>query len=282
MTAVVAGLYVYPVKSARGCPAPRLRLATTGFEWDRQWMTIDPKGTFLSQRTHPRLARIVPEITGSALVLRADGMPALEVPLDVRGERLAVRVWKDPCAGIDQGREAHEWVSRVLGETVRLVRVVPGTERTADPGFAGSAPAPLAFPDGYPILVINQASFDDLNTRLPERIGIERFRPNIVLRGLEAWAEDHIDTLTMEAVTLRLVKPCTRCSIPSRDPITGDASTDPLPVLRKFRFSRALRGVMFGENAVIVRGIGDEIEGGASCQVSLDPTAAPGAAPGAS
>ncbi len=270
MTPVVTGLYVYPVKSARGSPLSRARLAATGFEWDRQWMTIDAKGTFLSQRTHPRLARIVSEITSTALVLHSTGMPSLEVPLEVHGERLEVRVWKDACAGIDQGRAANEWVSQVLGAEVRLVRVAPDMGRLAklEPG---AAPAPIGYPDGYPLLVINEASFDDLNTRLPERIGIERFRPNIVLRGLEAWAEDHIDTLAIGPVTLQLVKPCTRCSIPSRDPITGDASTDPLPVLRKFRFSRALRGVMFGENAVILDGTGREIERGASCRVSFDP-----------
>ena len=83
---------------------------------------------------------------------------------------------------------------------------------------------------------------------------MERFRPNVVLEELPAWAEDRIDTLTIGEVTLRLVKPCTRCTIPSIDQQTGEASTDPLPVLRQFRFSKTLRGVTFGENAVIVTG----------------------------
>jgi uncharacterized protein len=282
VAAVVSGLYYYPVKSARGCPALRARLAPTGFEWDRQWMTVDPKGTFLSQRTHPHLARIVPEMTPTELVLQAAGMSALRVPLEVRGERLPVRVWKDACIGIDQGPAAHAWVSRVLGAQARLVRVAPDMERNANPEFAGSTPAPIGFPDSYPLLVCNEASLEDLNARLPQRLGIERFRPNIVLRGLEAWAEDHIDTLTIGAVKLRLVKPCTRCSIPSRDPITGEAATDPLPVLRQFRFNRTLLGVTFGENAVIVQGVGDEIERGAPCRVSLDETATPGESPATS
>jgi uncharacterized protein YcbX len=128
----------------------------------------------------------------------------------------------------------------------------------------------LGFPDGYPLLICNRASLEDLNARLPQRLPIERFRPNIVLSGLPAWAEDHIDTLAMGALTLRLVKPCTRCSIPSLDPRTGAPSTNPLPELRKFRFDRALRGVTFGENAVIVQGAGCEIERGAPCRVTLD------------
>jgi uncharacterized protein YcbX len=266
----VSELFVYPVKSARGIAKARARVAATGFEWDRQWMLVDARGTFLSQRTHPQLTRIVPELTDDTLVLRASGVSALRVPLDHRGEQLPVRVWKDACLGVDQGGAAHEWVSRVVGEAVRLVRVAPDMERAANPQFAGATPAPLGFPDGYPLLVCNRASLEDLNERLPQRIPIERFRPNIVVGGLPAWAEDRIDTLTMGAVTLRLVKPCTRCSIPSLDPRSGEPSTDPLPVLRTFRFDRALLGVTFGENAVIARGTGCEIERGAQCRVTLD------------
>jgi uncharacterized protein YcbX len=270
----VVDLFVYPVKSARSIAQARARVAATGFEWDRQWMLVDAGGTFLSQRTHPQLTRIVPEITDDALVLRASGVPALRVPLDNRGEELPVQVWKDACVGVDQGGAAHEWVSRVIGQAVRLVRVAPHMERAANPEFTGATPAPLGFPDGYPLLICNRASLEDLNQRLPQRIPIERFRPNIVVSGLPAWAEDHIDTLAMGALTLRLVKPCTRCSIPSLDPLTGAPSTNPLPVLRKFRFDRALRGVTFGENAVIVQGTGCEIERGAPCRVTLD-TGAP-------
>ena len=264
----VVGFFVYPVKSARGIPQARVRVAPTGFEWDRQWMLVDERGTFLSQRSHPKLARIVPEINAEALVLTAPGMPALQVPLGHRGEPVPVRVWKAACTGLDQGREAHEWVSRVLGESVRLVRVAQDPARIANPEFAGATPAPLAFPDGYPFLVCNQASLEDLNQRLPQGISMERFRPNIVVTGLPAWAEDRIDTLAIGALTLRLVKPCTRCSIPSLDPTTGERSTDPTPVLRTFRFDRKLRGVTFGENAVIVQGVGCEIERGAPCQVT--------------
>ncbi len=239
-------------------------------------MIVNTRGVFLSQRSHPQLARIVPEVTPGALVLNAPGLPALPVPLDAGGARTAVKVWDDVCVGIDQGDEAHEWLSSAVGETVRLIRVAPDMGRVANPKFAGATPAPIGFPDGYPVLVCNEASLEDLNQRLPERIPIERFRPNIVLRGFPAWAEDSIDTLTFGPVTLRLVKPCTRCTIPSIDQCTGEPSTDPAPALRKFRFSKALRGVMFGENAVIVRGSGAAIERGAAVTASCE---APGRAP---
>ena len=259
----VSGLYVYPVKSTRGTARARAVLTPLGLEWDRQWMIVNARGVFLSQRTHPQLARIVPQLTPGALVLSAPGLPALSVPLAADGARTAVRIWDDACVGLDQGSAAHEWVSQAVGEAVRLIRVAPDMGRTANPQFAGTTPAPIGFPDGYPVLVCNEASLADLNHRLPERIPMERFRPNLVLRGLPAWAEDHIDTLDVGPVTLRLVKPCVRCTIPSIDQKTGVRSTDPAPALKEFRFSKSLRGVMFGENAVIVRGSGEAIERGA-------------------
>jgi len=271
----VSALFVYPVKSARGIARSRVRVGASGLQWDRQWMLIDARGTFLSQRTHPQLARIVPEVCADALVLHAPDLPALRVPLENRGEEVPVQVWKDACVGVDQGEAAHAWASRVTGEAVRLVRVAPDMARAANVKFAGTTPAPLGFVDGYPLLVCNRASLEDLNRRLPRPIPIERFRPNIVLGGLPAWAEDRIDTLLMGEVTVRLVKPCTRCSIPSRDPCTGEPATDPLPALRKFRFDRELLGVTFGENAVIERGTGCEIERGAHCGVTFDTPSPP-------
>ena len=266
----VSGLYVYPVKSTRGIARVRGTLTPMGLEWDRQWMIVNARGVFLTQRSHPQLARIVPQVTAGALVLNAPGVPALPVPLDPDGPRTAVRIWDHACVGIDQGNAAGEWVSQAVGEAARLIRVAPDMGRLANPQFAGATPAPIGFPDGYPLLVCNEASLEDLNQRLPERIPMERFRPNIVLRGLPAWAEDHIDTLDFGLVTLRLVKPCVRCTIPSIDQQTGAPSTDPAPALKQFRFSKTLRGVMFGENAVIVRGSGEALECGATATATCE------------
>jgi uncharacterized protein YcbX len=146
----------------------------------------------------------------------------------------------------------------------------------ANPQFAGPLPAPVAFSDGFPVLVCNRASLDELNTRMPEPIPMERFRPNVVLQGLPPFAEDHIASLQIGPVTLSLVKPCTRCVITSTDQRTGERSTNPLPVLRKFRFDRSLLGVTFGENAIVTAGIGGSIERGAECVVTYDSQPAPG------
>jgi uncharacterized protein len=273
-TATVTELFIYPVKSTRGIARERVRIAATGFEWDRQWMIIDHKGTFLSQRTHPHLARIVPQVAADALILRHAKLATLTVPFTEHGERVAVSVHRDPCVGIDQGPAAAEWASAALGQAVRLVRVPAEAARRANPKFAGAVAAPMGFADGFPMLVCNQASLDDLNRRMSAPIPMERFRPNIVLEGLAPWAEDHIDTVTVGSLTLRLVKPCTRCAIPSIDQRTGERSTDPLPVLRPFRFDRELLGITFGENAVIVAGAGCEIARGSAARVGFEPGAA--------
>jgi uncharacterized protein len=269
----IVGVFVYPLKSTRGIARETARLVATGFEWDRQWMFVDAHGTFLSQRTHPQLARLVPEITSEALVVRAPGRPPLEVPLaaaaDGGGQHIAVRVHRDRCVGIDQGHTAAQWASETLGEALRLVRVPQDPARRANPAFAGTTPAPMGFADGFPLLICNEASLADLNRRLPQPIPMERFRPNLVFSGLPAWAEDRIDSLTIGAVRLRLVKPCTRCTIPSIDQCSGMPATDPAPALREFRFNPALHGVTFGGNAVLDAGAGAAVRRGARCRVTL-------------
>jgi uncharacterized protein len=267
--ATITGLFVYPLKSARAVSCPRVRLTATGFEWDRQWMLINAHGVFLSQRTHPQLACVVPELGAQELWLHAPHLAPLRLPLTSGGARRSVRVHRDACVGVDEGDAAGEWASLVAGEPARVVRVPAHTERFANPAFAGRVPAPMGFADGFPVLVCNQASLVELNTHLPEPIPMERFRPNVVLEGLPPWAEDRIDVLTVDGVTLRLVKPCTRCTIPSIDQQTGQPSTDPTPVLRQLRFDKVLKGLTFGENAVIAAAQRSEIARGAACEVSF-------------
>jgi len=264
--AVLSALFIYPVKSTRGIALTRAEIATTGFKWDRRWMIVDEKGLFITQRTHADLARVVPEITREALVLRAPGLPDLFVPFDGEGAPLTVKIWDFVGEALEEGREAHAWLSQFLGEPVRLVKVSPRVTRIANPRFAYTEPAPINFPDGYPFLVCNAASLRDLNNRLPQPMRMECFRPNLVVEGLDPWAEDEIETLAFQGATLRFVKPCTRCAIPSRDFETGENSVNPLPVLRKFRWSKALSGVLFGENATLTAGAGELTVGG-RCQV---------------
>lgn len=267
---ILQEINVYPLKSARGIPVPAARLAATGLEWDRHWMVVREDGMFLSQRTHPRLACIATALTGEHLLLDAEGRRTLRLPLAPCGEARPVRVWKDLCEGLDQGDAAAHWVGAVLGEPARIVRVPRSPARRANPEYAGPGSAPLAFPDGYPVLVCNAASLDELNRRLPHALPMERFRPNLVIEGLPPFEEDRIAAIAIGPVTLRLVKPCTRCIVPSTDQRTGVRGLDPLPVLRAFRFDRKLRGVTFGENAVVAAGDGQTLQRGAECRISYD------------
>jgi uncharacterized protein len=267
MAVTVQELNIYPVKSARGIPKTRVRLAATGFEWDRHWLVIREDGMFLTQRTHPLLTHILTNLTDDGLLLSAEGAEPLLLPFAPQGAARPIRIWKDDCQGLDQGDEAADWVSRVLSERVRIVRTPATPGRMANPEFAGPHPSPIAFPDAFPVLVCNRASLDDLNSRLPKALPMERFRPSLVVDGLPPFAEDRIASLEIGPVTLTLVKPCTRCIIPSTDQRTGVRGLDPLPVLRTFRFDRKLLGVTFGENAVITRGVGEFLERGAECRV---------------
>jgi uncharacterized protein YcbX len=263
----ISQLNIYPLKSGRAIPQQRVRLGVTGFEWDRHWMAASHDGVFMSQRTQPRLARVVPELTTDTLTLRAPDMQPLCIPVKPDGLSKTARVWKDTISALDLGDAAAAWLTQAVGLDARLLRISPVLDRRAKPEFAGPTPAPLSFADGFPILVCNAASLAYLNTRMPQPIGMERFRPNIVLEGLEPFEEDRIAELHFDAVTLRLVKPCTRCVITATDQVTGEPSTNPLPVLRAFRFDRSLLGVTFGENAVIARGAGQLLKRGETCSV---------------
>ena len=268
--AIIRELNIYPLKSGRAIPQDHARLAATGFEWDRHWMAASPDGVFMSQRTQPRLALVEPEVGDDELILRAPGQQPLRIPVKPEGPAQPARVWKDSISALDQGDAAAHWLSEAIRFAARLLRISPALDRQANAGFAGPTAAPVSFSDGFPILVCNAASLAHLNTRMPEPVPMERFRPNIVLEGLEPFEEDRISELHFGTVTLRLVKPCTRCVITSTDQRTGQLSTNPLPVLRAFRFNKELMGVTFGENAVIAHGVGQILRVGAACSVVHD------------
>jgi len=250
MTARLATISIYPVKACHRVDLAAARLGATGLDGDRVWMVTRPDGRFLSQRTHPALARLVPRLDGGTLELRGPGLAPLVVPAGPPGERREVAVWDDRMTALDAGEAAAEWLTRALGEPVRLVRVAPQTRRFASRAWVGERDVPVSFADAYPLLVCLSGSLAQLNARLAAAVPMERFRPNLVLDGLEPFAEDRIRAVRIGAVELSFVKPCTRCTVPAVDQETGERSTDPAPALKEFRYDAALRGVTFGVNAV--------------------------------
>ena len=270
--ATIAALNVYPVKGCRGIGVPRARVAARGLVatagaaivGDREFMIVDASGRFVTQREMPRLALIAERLDSEALVLSTRGASPLAVELGApRGAPRKVTVWRSEVIAHDVGDAAARWLAAALDAEVRLVRFDPRETRLCNPEYAGASGAHVAFADGYPVLAIGEASLADINTRLAAAgaaaLPMDRFRPNVVLAGLEAYDEDHVDTITGDGVTLRLVKPCTRCQVTTTDQDTATVGDEPLATLAHYRMNAALGGVTFGMNAIVVAGEGREL-----------------------
>lgn len=259
----LVSIHSYPVKGCRGLDHASARLTPAGLEHDREWMFATPDGRFITQRDEPRLARIDAAVRDGALHLGAEGAGAVAVPLGQPGERRRVQVWNDECGAIDQGDGPARWISGFLGRDLRLLRFDPEVPRPSDPAWVGGLVAPNRYSDGFPLLVVSLASLADLNARLDVPVPMARFRPNLVFDGLAPWGEDDLDEVIRGDVRLRVVKPCTRCVVTTTDQRTGERQGDePVRTLRGFRWNAALRGVVFGQNAVVVAGAGATLEVG--------------------
>jgi hypothetical protein len=266
MSIRIAQLWCYPLKSAAGVAVDQVLLSPTGLSGDRAWMVTTPAGRFLTQREVPRLALIRPAFSADTLLLQALAYPQLQVPVQ-DGRRVEVTVWKDTCVGIDAGDEAAAWLGEVLQCACRLVRFDPVQRRLSSRQWTGSIEAENRFSDGFPLLVISEASLQDLNSRLQRPLPMNRFRPNIVLSGTRPYDEDRIEELSDGPLHLKLVKPCTRCKITTTNQETAEVEGDePLRTLKSYRFDPALKGVLFGQNAVIVAGVGSLLRRGQSLQ----------------
>jgi len=233
-----------------------------GIVADRQWMIVDEDGEFLTQRDVPRMALVSPRLTGDVLEISATGMPPLTISLDARGQRTNVTVWRDRCAAIDEGPAAAEWLSSFLEVACRLVRIPDDEKRRADPAYAGPDDQ-VGFADGFSFLLTSRASLDDLNRRLSVPLPMNRFRPNIVVDGKDAFEEDRWKCIRIDGITFAVAKPCARCAITTTNQDTAERSHEPLRTLATFRHV-AGRGVMFGQNLIHDRSgvlhVGAEVE----------------------
>ena len=265
-------LFVYPIKSCAGVAVPEAILTETGLEFDRAWMVVDEQGEFVTQRELPRMCLVQPTLKHYEMVLRAPGMLALHIALDAVEQPCRANVWGQDCAAYDMGDVAAQWFTDFLAQDLppgraaqklRLVRFDPEHQRLSNKKWTGEIDALNQFSDGYPILVVSQAALDDLNIRLATQghaaVTMPRFRPNIVLVGLEAHDEDRVDALhigtTEGVVQLALVKPCPRCPIPNVNPSTGVPSPEVGDTLQGYRQDARVDGaVTFGMNAVTKTG----------------------------
>ena len=204
----VSELNIYPMKSARGLCFQSIRLNRLGPECDRRWMVIDQNNTFVTQRKFPKMCLIHTEVIDGELLISADSAGRCRVPSG-EGELRDSSVWGADVKGVDCGDDAALWISEFLGMECRIIYMNDDHMRLVDTDFAKQNEA-VAFADGFPLLITSQASLEDFNAKSGLEIGMNRFRPNIVITGNTAWAEDQWQKIRIGDIELSLVKPCSR------------------------------------------------------------------------
>jgi uncharacterized protein YcbX len=263
MSIRLTALHIYPVKSCAALAPSQIELEARGLAHDRRWMIVDASKRFITGREQPRLVLIRAEPTPRGLLLRAPAMPELLVPPPRGRERLDATVWRNVVDAAIASDEANAWVSRFLRFDSKLVYMDAQASRPVDPDHAQLGDE-VSFADAYPLLLISQGSLDALNAKLHAPVPMLRFRPNLVVDGAPAHAEDGWKHLRIGNIPFELVKPCVRCGFTTVMPESGmlDPSGEPLRTLAKYR--RGAKGVIFGMN-VIARGrgrlsVGDTVE----------------------
>lgn len=255
----LVGLHLYPLKGARGILLERWPVDRRGLRFDRRWMLVDGDGTFLSQRTLPRLSLVRPGLEDGpgvvrtegdlprSLSLEAPGMEALSLPLaPAAGEELPAEIWRDRVGVLAPSPEADDWFTRFLGTPCRLVFLPEDSHRPTDPEYAPGHEVGLA--DGYPFLLLSTGSLEELNRRLVDPVPMDRFRPNLVVDASDPHEEDRWGELRIGTVDFKVVKPCARCAVTTVDQASGERGKEPLQTLATYRNREGK--VYFGQNLV--------------------------------
>ncbi|MEQ8380914.1 MAG: MOSC domain-containing protein [Coleofasciculus sp. A1-SPW-01] len=263
MTSIqLSGLYIYPIKSAGGIALSTAQVSDRGLHYDRRWMLVDAKGKFLTQRQFPRMALIQVRLGENELVVEAPNQPSLSIPLDYDSDyRLPVQVWNDICQAIPLDKQISQWFSKFLDIPCQLVYMPEDSIRPINPNYANPSES-VSFADGFPFLLISEASLQDLNQRLEQPVPMNRFRPNLVVSGCEAYAEDSWRQIRIGAIPFRVVKPCSRCTITTVDQSQGIRGKEPLATLANYRLRNGK--IFFGQNVIQEQlgtlRVGDEVE----------------------
>ncbi len=243
----ITNLHIYPLKSGAGIAVDQFDLDRFGPENDRRWMVVDTDNALLTQRELVALRLVTATPSANQLTLGAPGFDDLTIARDDQAPRRTVQVWNDSVEAVDSGDRAAEWLSEFLGQAVRLAYMPSWAIRRTSPDYDPIG-ANVGFADGYPILVVGQASLGDLNQRLDTPLPMNRFRPNVVVTGTSPYEEDRWLRFTSNGVSFDAVKPCARCAITTTDQVTGERAQEPLRTLATFR--KLGSGVMFGMNVV--------------------------------
>lgn len=257
-------IYIYPVKSLGGISLSKAQVTDRGLAHDRRWMLVDENGRFLSQREFPQLAIFQTSFEGNSLKItdKGNGHHVIFDINEYQSDAMTVQVWDDTLQAFEVNPTTSHWFSEALGIPVKLVYMPDNIHRKTDGAYALTGEEITSFSDGYPILIIGQSSLNSLNERLAEPVGINRFRPNFVFTGGEAFEEDEWHEFHVGQVRFFGVKPCARCIMTTIDPETGNKNNkEPLLTLNKYR--KAGNKILFGQNVLISQlgevSVGDSI-----------------------
>ena len=247
---ILSEIWIYPVKSLGGIRLTEALTEEKGLQFDRRWMIVDENGKFQTQRFFPEMALIDVALQSGELKLFSRKNPEnhMLVPFKpVSAETVSVQIWDDVVDAMTVSDAADQWLSDQFGKKVRLVMMPENTQRKADPRYA-KHDENVSFADGFPYLIISQASLDDLNSRLSEPVNMARFRPNFVITGTQPFAEDEWKSMVIGSATFDIVKPCARCIMTTINQETAEKGTEPLKTLAAFR--KVNNKILFGQNVV--------------------------------
>lgn len=260
-------IWTYPVKSLGGFQTSSQNVQIRGLENDRRWMLTDENGIFLTQRTLPELCLFAANCFENRLVIthKKDPNFRIETSISTLGKKVLAKVWDDSTTAIEPDPRCSEMLSQKVGRKLKLVYMSPHARRKTDPKYADAGQF-VSFADAFPFLLIGSASLIDLNARLEHAIPMDRFRPNLVISGMDAFAEDRWADFSIGSVQFRAVKPCARCILPTTDQATGLRTAEPLKTLASYR--TVDNKVLFGVNVILrdknqvgkVIRVGDSVE----------------------
>lgn len=283
---ILSEINIYPIKSLKGISFDTAKVEERGLQYDRRWMLTHPDGMFFTQREFPRMATISVEVTSDALLVTSNGTGEISVPFEPdKGHRQSVTIWQSVCDGLVYNGEVSEWFSDAIGTDCRLVYMPDNTRRSVNKRFDQGNEV-VSFADGYPLMVLSEASLADLNERIiakPDEgvhgpLPMNRFRPNLVVSGADAFAEDDWNKIRIGDAIFRSTKPCERCVVTTVDQAKGAfAGKEPLKTLASYRMAKDVmpdrydslgvgaNAVLFGQNLIAETArstisVGDKIE----------------------
>ncbi len=263
----ISEINIYPIKSLAGISLVESAVERRGLQFDRRWMLVDKNGMFFTQREFPQLATVSVRLAEKGVNVSAPGFEPIFVPYGIDGEKINVQVWESQCEAIPNSGTINEWFSGFLKFECKLVFMPDDSEREVNPKFKKGKDI-VSFADGYPLLIIGENSLKNLNQRLAEAIPMNRFRPNLVVSGSGAFAEDGWKRIRVGDSAFRISKPCVRCVVTTTDQALGEVvGKEPLRTLAKFRsaidvypdsfedLGLTATSVLFGQN-LIPEGVG--------------------------